>query len=152
MGLLNKLLGNASEVSSEKLNQKYGRLLTDHEQIELGFTLFRDVFMFTNKRLILEDIQGLTGSKIEYKSLPYKNRKETIENPTLYMSLFKFKVTRNLIAFEDYCKTYQIDLYCDNFIENPALNTFDDKTKVKQELINYFEPLKDDLLTYQYGY
>jgi len=36
-------------------------------------TLFRDVFMFTNKRLILVDIQGLTGSKIEYRPLPYKN-------------------------------------------------------------------------------
>ncbi len=73
MGLLNKILGNASEVSSEKLNQKYARLLINDEQIELGFTLFRDVFMFTNKRLILVDIQGLTASKIEYKSLPYKN-------------------------------------------------------------------------------
>ncbi len=73
MGLLNKILGNASEVSSEKLNEKYGRLLVDNEQIELGFTLFRDIFTFTNRRLILVDIQGLTWSKIEYKSLPYKN-------------------------------------------------------------------------------
>jgi len=73
MGFLNKILGNSSEVSSEKLNQKYARLLVDNEQIELGFTLFRDVFMFTNRRLILVDIQGLTGSKIAYKSLPYKN-------------------------------------------------------------------------------
>ncbi len=60
MGLLNKILGNASEVSSEKLNEKYGRLLVDNEQIELGFTLFRDIFTFTNRRLILVDIQGLT--------------------------------------------------------------------------------------------
>ncbi|WP_159020634.1 PH domain-containing protein [Algibacter sp. L3A6] len=73
MGLLNKILGNASEVSVEKLTQKYGRLLTSSEQIELGFKLFRDVFMFTNKRLILIDVQGITGSKVEYKSLPYKN-------------------------------------------------------------------------------
>lgn len=73
MGLLNNLLGNASEVSIEKLNSKYGRLLVEGEEIELGFTLFRDVFMFTNKRLILVDIQGLTGSKVEYKSMPYKN-------------------------------------------------------------------------------
>ena len=29
--------------------------------------------MFTNKRLILIDIQGVTGSKVEYKSLPYKH-------------------------------------------------------------------------------
>lgn len=73
MGLINKLLGNASAISPEKLSEKYGRLLIDSEQIELGFTLFRDVFMFTNKRLILVDIQGLTGSKIEYKSMPYKS-------------------------------------------------------------------------------
>jgi hypothetical protein len=65
MGILNKLLGNASEVSTEKLSEKYGRLLIDGEQIELGFTLFRDVFMFTDKRLIIIDVQGLTGSKVE---------------------------------------------------------------------------------------
>ncbi len=73
MGLLNKLLGNADTISPEKLTQKYQRLLVDGEQIELGFALFRDVFMFTNKRLILIDVQGITGSKIEYKSMPYKN-------------------------------------------------------------------------------
>ena len=73
MGLLNKLIGNASEVSPEKLNEKYGRLLIESETVELGFKLLRDTFMFTNKRLILIDVQGLTGSKVEYKSLPYKN-------------------------------------------------------------------------------
>lgn len=44
MGLFNKLMGNASKMAPEKLNEKYGRLLVDSEQIELGFTLFRDVF------------------------------------------------------------------------------------------------------------
>lgn len=73
MGLFNKLLGNASEVSSEKLTAKYGRLLIEGENIELGFQLLRDTFMFTDKRLILVDVQGLTGSKVEYKSMPYKN-------------------------------------------------------------------------------
>lgn len=73
MGLFNKLLGNADTISAEKLTEKYSRLLIDSEQIELGFALFRDVFMFTNKRLILIDIQGITGSKIEYKSMPYKS-------------------------------------------------------------------------------
>ena len=72
MGIFNKILGNASEVSSEKLNEKYSRLLINGEEIELGFKLLRDTFIFTNKRLILIDIQGLTGSKVEYKSLPYR--------------------------------------------------------------------------------
>lgn len=73
MGLLNKLLGNADTISAEKLTEKYARLLIDGEQIELGFSLLRDVFMFTNKRLIMIDVQGLTGSKVEYRSMPYKN-------------------------------------------------------------------------------
>lgn len=73
MSLLNKILGNASNVSVEELSSKYGRLLTDNENIELGFSLLRDVFMFTNKRLVLIDIQGLTGKKQEYLSLPYKH-------------------------------------------------------------------------------
>jgi len=73
MGLINKLMGNASVVSTDKLNEKYARLLVEGEQVELGFKLLRDTFMFTNKRLILIDVQGLTGSKVEYKSLPYKN-------------------------------------------------------------------------------
>ncbi len=73
MGLFDKLIGNADEVSSEKLDEKYRHLLIDGENIELGFKLFRDVFMFTNKRLILIDIQGVTGSKVEVLSMPYKN-------------------------------------------------------------------------------
>lgn len=73
MGLLNKMLGNASEVSSEQLTEKYKQLLIENEVVELGFKLFRDVFMFTNKRLVLVDIQGITGSKIEYQSMPYKS-------------------------------------------------------------------------------
>lgn len=73
MSLFNKILGNASEVSAEQLNEKYGHFLIENEQIELGFKLLRDVFMFTNKRLILIDVQGITGSKQEVKSMPYKN-------------------------------------------------------------------------------
>ena len=31
------------------------------------------MFVFTNKRLILVDKQGMTGNKIEYHSVPYKS-------------------------------------------------------------------------------
>ena len=34
MELLNKLIGNASEVSSKKINKKYNNLLIDGENIE----------------------------------------------------------------------------------------------------------------------
>ncbi|WP_113663802.1 PH domain-containing protein [Pedobacter nanyangensis] len=73
MGLFSNLMGNASTVSQEDLLKNYGQLLIDNEKIELGFKLFRDTFMFTNKRLIIVDIQGLTGSKTEYLSITYKS-------------------------------------------------------------------------------
>lgn len=71
MGLLAGLLGNAGVVDAEKLTSKYGQLLTDGESIEVGFKVLRDTFVFTNKRLILVDIQGITGKKTEYLSIPY---------------------------------------------------------------------------------
>ena len=73
MGLFSAIIGNAGAVSPEELAKQYGRLLTENEEIELGFKLIRDTFIFTNKRLILVDIQGITGSKTEYKSVSYKS-------------------------------------------------------------------------------
>ena len=46
-------------------------MLVDGEAIEVGFKVIRDTFVFTNKRLILVDIQGITGKKTEYLSIPY---------------------------------------------------------------------------------
>ena len=73
MGLFSAIIGNAGTVDSEELNKKYSLLLYDGESIELGFKLIRDTFVFTNKRLILIDKQGITGSKTEYKSISYKS-------------------------------------------------------------------------------
>lgn len=73
MGLFSALLGNAGAVSQEELTKKYEQLLTEGEEIELGFKLVRDTFIFTNKRLLLVDVQGITGSKTEYKTITYKN-------------------------------------------------------------------------------
>jgi hypothetical protein len=72
MGLFSALMGNAGVVSQEELIRDYGKLLTEGEAIDLGFKLLRDTFIFTNKRLILVDKQGLTGSKNEYLSINYK--------------------------------------------------------------------------------
>jgi hypothetical protein len=73
MGLFSGLLGNAGAVSPDQLNRDYSKLLIDNETIELGFKLIRDTFIFTNKRLILIDKQGITGSKTEYRSISYKS-------------------------------------------------------------------------------
>jgi hypothetical protein len=73
MGLLSNLLGNAGVATPEELQKEYAKLLVPAETIEVGFKLIRDVFIFTNKRLILVDKQGITGKKVEYMSILYKS-------------------------------------------------------------------------------
>lgn len=73
MGFFSALIGNAGAVNQETLIKDYGKLLVTDEIIELGFKLIRDTFIFTNKRLILVEKQGITGSKTEYKSIIYKS-------------------------------------------------------------------------------
>lgn len=71
MGLFSGLMGHASEVSIEKIAQEFQPILVDGENVEIAFKLIRDLIVFTNKRLILVDKQGLTGSKTEYQTIPY---------------------------------------------------------------------------------
>ena len=73
MGLFSSLLGNAGTVEPQKLGQEYSNLLIEDESVEIGFKLIRDTFIFTNRRLILVDKQGITGSKTEYYSVSYKS-------------------------------------------------------------------------------
>ena len=72
MGLLDGLLGNASEIDPGKIEAEFAQVLASGERIELAYQLIRDLLVFTDKRLILVDKQGITGSKIEYHSLPYR--------------------------------------------------------------------------------
>lgn len=73
MGLFNAILGQASEVSIEKISQEFLPILIPGENIEKAYKLIRDMFVFTNKRLILVDKQGITGSKVDYQTIPYSS-------------------------------------------------------------------------------
>jgi hypothetical protein len=73
MSLFDKLMGNASAVNIEELTNEFSAILIEGEVIESAFAVFRDKWVFTNKRLILLDIQGLTGSKREYLTIPYNS-------------------------------------------------------------------------------
>jgi hypothetical protein len=46
-------------------------MLVDGERLHLAFKGMRDSVVFTNKRLIAINVQGLTGKKRDYSSLPY---------------------------------------------------------------------------------
>ncbi|GAA0125630.1 PH domain-containing protein [Clostridium sp. CTA-19] len=73
MGVFDGLIGNASEVSINEVEKDYSNILSKNESVEKAYKLIRDMFIFTDKRLILVDKQGLTAKKIEYHSIPYKS-------------------------------------------------------------------------------
>ncbi len=73
MGLFDGLLGNASESDAQEIQQELTHLLANGEQVEKAYAVIRDLLVFTNKRLILVDKQGVTGKKVEYLSVPYRS-------------------------------------------------------------------------------
>lgn len=48
-----------------------GDHLIDGESIAFSFKGMRDMVIFTNKRIIAVNVQGLTGKKKDFSSLPY---------------------------------------------------------------------------------
>ncbi|UXI04153.1 PH domain-containing protein [Photobacterium sp. TY1-4] len=73
MGLLNALLGNAGEMEIEEATEELATILGPSEQIELAYKLIRDMIVLTDRRVILIDKQGLTGKKVEYRTIPFKS-------------------------------------------------------------------------------
>ena len=49
------------------------KILLDDEKVLMAFKAGRDVTLFTNKRIMMIDVQGLIGHKIEYTSIPYRS-------------------------------------------------------------------------------
>ncbi|MEP4890362.1 MAG: PH domain-containing protein [Aliiglaciecola sp.] len=72
MGLLDKIMGNASEIDVSDVSDELAPIIGENETVERVFKEIRDMYVFTSKRLILIDKQGLTGRKVDYHSIPYR--------------------------------------------------------------------------------
>ena len=73
MGIFSGLIGNAAETDIDDVKKDYGKLLGSKEQVIQAYKWVRDLLIFTDYRLILVDIQGATGKKVDYHSIPYKS-------------------------------------------------------------------------------
>ncbi len=72
MGLLDTLLGHAGEKSLDDIREEFAPLLAPGETLQRAFGMVRDLIVFTDRRLILVNKQGVTAKKIEYRSVPYR--------------------------------------------------------------------------------
>lgn len=55
---------------SDVKNEVHG-LLIHGEEVEMAFQTFRDQLIFTNKRIIAVDVQGITGKRKSFATMPY---------------------------------------------------------------------------------
>ncbi len=58
-------------IDTSKVREEFHQFLIDGEEIFAAFKTIRDQLVFTNKRIISANVQGITGSKVDYTSLPY---------------------------------------------------------------------------------
>ncbi|MGU3539356.1 PH domain-containing protein [Methylobacterium sp. A54F] len=72
MGILDGLLGHGSDLAPGEVDAQLAGILTEGEPVRVAFKVIRDLFVFTDRRLILIDRQGLTGRKVEYLTVPYR--------------------------------------------------------------------------------
>ncbi|NTW71155.1 MAG: PH domain-containing protein [Eubacteriaceae bacterium] len=67
---LNKIFNFYNEVP---LSQDLEPFISQKETVQFCVKTLRDVAVFTDKRILVADKQGITGKKIEYFAIPYKN-------------------------------------------------------------------------------
>lgn len=67
----NGSLFKLSPVDPASLMPRVGPLLVEGENIIAAFKAIRDSVVFTNKRVISINVQGITGKKVDFTSLPY---------------------------------------------------------------------------------
>jgi hypothetical protein len=73
MSILSGLFGNLSEISVEQAQKDYAPALAEKERVVKAFQLIRDQVVMTNLRIIVTNKMGVTGSKHEMTSIPYRS-------------------------------------------------------------------------------
>ena len=73
---------NLKPIDTSSVRAEVLGLLISGEEISAAFQTVRDQIVFTNKRIIAIDVQGLTGKRKSYATLPYsKIQFFSIETP-----------------------------------------------------------------------
>lgn len=60
-------------IARSEIPNDLSKILASNETPVAAFKTIRDRAIFTNKRLIIRDTQGMTGTKIEMYSIPYSS-------------------------------------------------------------------------------
>lgn len=61
------------KVNPDELGLDLEQFLVEGEEIVTAYKTVRDIAIFTTKRVVVRDKQGITGKKIETYTIPYKS-------------------------------------------------------------------------------
>jgi hypothetical protein len=64
---------NATAIDPGDVAKAHGHALLDRETVLFAFKTLRDFIVFTDWRLLYIDVQGITGSKKSYLTVPYRS-------------------------------------------------------------------------------
>jgi hypothetical protein len=64
---------NATAIDPREVEKTHGHALLETETVLFAFKTIRDFIVFTNWRLLYIDVQGITGSKKSYLTVPYRS-------------------------------------------------------------------------------
>lgn len=79
---------NLKPISNDEVRGEVDELLIADEKVEFAFKTIRDQLVFTNKRIISIDVQGITGKRKSFATMPYsKIQYFSIQTPG-FMELF----------------------------------------------------------------
>ena len=79
---------NLKPISNDEVRGEVDGLLIADEKVEFAFKTIRDQLVFTNKRIISTDVQGITGKRKSFATMPYsKIQYFSIQTPG-FMELF----------------------------------------------------------------
>ena len=62
---------NLKQIDVNQVRNEVSGLLIEGEEVVMAFQTIRDQLVFTNARIISIDVQGITGSRKSFSSLPY---------------------------------------------------------------------------------
>ncbi len=62
---------NLKPIDVEAVKNDVQGLLIDGEEVKMAFKTVRDQLVFTNKRIISIDVQGITGKRRSFSTMPY---------------------------------------------------------------------------------
>ena len=73
MGIIDGMVGHATNANVDEAKAEFGEMLIRNEQVLMAYKWVRDKVVFTTHRIIHVDVQGITGKKKSFISYPYSS-------------------------------------------------------------------------------